>query len=228
MSPTWLERFSEAQIIGRRGVVDHVACRDAKTGERRVVIATKEARLRELFDNIARLHGELSHPNIPTLDHRGRAAGTEYVALRSAAFVDLETMMPIALANHGFAPGATVAFLDAVIGAVRSAHARQICIGAFAGSNVVLSEAHIDVIGWGYPTSEADRRIVLDDTSFMHTAWEASFGAAASPNGDLDAVARFLHAILPASAMPPILLATLQGKVDDHRALRAPAGSPSS
>ena len=221
---SWLDRFSEPSVIRRRGVVDHVACRELATGEPRLVIATKEPELRALFDEIAQLHRELHHPNIPELDHRGAADGTEYVALRSDAIVDLETMIPITLASGGMAPAATVAFLDAVIGAVRAAHATRhprtggpICIGAFSGTNVVVSPDRVDVIGWGYPTTETERRTVLRDASVMHVAWEASFGAPATPNGDLDSVGRFFHAILPATAMPPELIRALRGEVSDER-----------
>lgn len=187
------------------------------------MIATKHESLSSMFDEIALLHGVLRHPNIPALDHRGNAAGTHYVALRSSAFVDLETMLPIALASGGIQPAATVAFLDRVIGAVRSAHATPhpvtgapICISAFAGTNVLVSDEGVCVIGWGYPTSEAERRVFLRDESVMHVSWEASFGARATPLGDLDAVGRYFHAILPATAMPPALIRALRGDTSEE------------
>src|SRR5689334_10087282 len=112
---TWLERFTEPRVIRARGVVEHVACRDAATGERRLVIATTEAKLGAMLDGIAALHRELRNAHIPALDERGAAGGTEYVALRSSAVVDIETLMPIAMAGQHLSPAATVAFLYEVI-----------------------------------------------------------------------------------------------------------------
>jgi hypothetical protein len=218
----WLDRFSEPSVIRRRGVVEHVACRDLATGERRIVIATKELDLGELFDEIALLHGTLRHPHIPALDHRGASAGTQYVALRSGGIVDLETLLPVVLEGGGLAPEATISFLEVVIDAIRAAHATPhpktgapICIGAIAGSNILVSENQVHVIGWGYPSSESERRVVLRDSSVMHISWEASFGARATPAGDLDALARYFHAVLPASALPPALVRAVRGDTSE-------------
>src|SRR5436853_248887 len=203
---TWLERFTEPRVIRARGVVEHVACRDAKTGERRLVIAT-EAKLGAMLDGIAALHRELRNAHIPALDERGAAAGTEYVALRSSAVVDIETLMPIAMAGKHLSPAATVAFLYKVIEPIRAAHATKdprtstsapVCIGAFAGTNILVTDAgHIDVIGWGYPITDAQRNLMMRDATVMHIAWEAAFGAPATPHADLDALGRYFHSLLP-------------------------------
>src|SRR5207237_3840365 len=108
--PPWLDRFRDPSVIRRRGVVEHVACRDVASGERRLVIATTERGLRELFDAIARLHGELQHPHIPALVERGAAGDTEFVALRSAAIADVDTLLPIAMHAGGLSPSASLAF----------------------------------------------------------------------------------------------------------------------
>jgi hypothetical protein len=221
---TWLDRFGERRVIRQRGVIEHVACRDLETGERRLVIATVDPAAGKILDELARLHGELRHPRIPTLDRRGTAAGTEFVALRSSALADIETLLPIAMGAGGLSPAACTAFLYQVIDAIRTAHATldprtraPICIGAFSAVNIAVTESHrLDVFGWGFPTSETERRVILRDPTLVHVAWEASFGAPATPMSDLDAVGRFFHALLPATAMPPKLVAALRGDVGER------------
>lgn len=224
---TWLERFTEPRVIRARGVVEHVACRDAASGERRLVIASADAKLGGMLDGIAALHRELRNAHIPAFEHRGSAGGTEYVALRSSAVVDIESLMPIAMASNHLSPAATVAFLYEVIEPIRAAHATRdprtgtgapVCIGAFAGTNILVTDAgHIDVIGWGYPITDAQRNLLMRDATVMHIAWEAAFGAAATPHADLDAVGRYFHSLLPAAALPPEVVRALVGEPDHPR-----------
>jgi hypothetical protein len=222
-TPAWLDRFCEPRLIRRRGILDHVACRDVDTGNRLLVIASTAAGAGRVLDDIAQRHSELDHPHIPKLDQRSAVSGTELVVLRSSAVADVDTLLPIAMSAGGLSPGASIAFLYAVIDAIRAAHATgdpPICIGAFSGTNLIITEEHhVHVIGWGYPTAETERRVVLRDPTVMHVAWEASFGARVTPNSDLDAVGRFFHALLPATAMPPVVIAALRGDETEQRTM---------
>jgi len=219
-SAVWLQRFVEPAELRRLGAVRHVACRDAATGERRLVIASTETgarseRVRALLDAVAGAHARLDHPHVPRLDARGAAAGIEFVALRSDAVVDLESLLRRVLeaGPRVSAPGAA-AFLLITCEVLRAAHRTTdgaICLGAVSNASFVVSEAgHFEVVGWGYPADDGERRVLLSDAPAAHVAWESAFATPPSPESDLDAVGRFFHALLGAVELPPQLVVALR------------------
>jgi hypothetical protein len=220
----WLGRFVDPAVIRRLGAVRHMACRDAASGERLLVVAVEHEgdpeRARRLADEVARLHEVLRHPRIPPLDHRGAAAGTEYVALRSNAIVDMEALLQVALARGiRLSAGAAAAFLFAVTDTLRAAHASvdpqsglPICLGAASAAYLVVSErGQLQLVGWGYPTTTAARQISMREAPTPFLAWEAELGATPTPNGDLDALGRLFHSMLGAVEMPDELFAAARG-----------------
>lgn len=208
-STLWLQRFVEPAEIRRLGALRHVACRDAETGERRLVIASAEtgarsARVPALLDEVARIHAQLDHPHVARLDTRGAVAGIEFVALRSEAVVDLEALLRL---GQRVSSPAAAAFLLLTCDALRAAHrtaAGPICLGVVSNASFVVSQrGHVELVGWGYPLS-------LSDAPAPHVAWEHAFATEPSPESDLDAVGRFFHALLGAVELPAPLITALR------------------
>jgi len=220
------------------GAIRHVACRDLATGERRLVLAATDAggravRAREWLDTVADMHSRLVHPHIAPLAVRGESEGIGFVALRSEAIGDFEPILRVIHATGTrLSPPAAVAFVLAIIDTFRTAHrtadreGRPICIGSVSSASFVVCETgHFEIIGWGYPWSEAERRVLLAGAPETFAAWESSFEVPPSPAGDLDAVGRFLHFVLGAAEWPPELFEALRGDTDRQAKLIAEIAS---
>ncbi len=227
----WLERYSSPARVTSRGAYQLYSCRDAASGEPRVVVTaspgTEAAMARDHLDEVARVHRLIEAPRVPRVAERGAAGEVEFLAFACDGVRTLEELWKVqaAIAEEKIPLALGLPLADVMSEAVEAVHeiadpetGRPLALGTWSWSNVLVSPAgELWLIGFGQRLANAMAFGQPTIGSGAAQAPELVLGTSPTPAADVFGLTMLIMSLLPYAQVP-------QG-MSDFAAGRLP-GSP--
>jgi hypothetical protein len=212
----WLSRFAAPGALHLGNRFHLYTTRRVATNNPVVVVTGAPAadlnEARSALDEVARVHGLLDSPYIPTVEERAAAGEIEFVSLNADVLATIEGLRAVSGPEDGRLPyEAGFAFTDALLRALVVAHGTidplkggPICLGALSTHNVLVTrQGGLLLIGFGHHLLGTQGSTGRPTHAFCTP--EVWAGAVATPGEDIYAVVRLSMSLLPFIALPPAL-----------------------
>ena len=219
MSERWLSRYSQRQLIRRRGAVEVYSAIELSTSERRLVLTGAA----DVLDAIAHAHSRIVGDGIAALDHRGADGGTEYVALISNAQFDLEHLVRyLSVEGRRFPHAEGMVIADRALVGLYSAHQtvnsntnQPYALGSLCFANIVMGlDGTLEILGFGSNVLAESSPGTVVPSAGLTQAPEMLVGGTASPASDVCAFYGLWRALAGFADLPESLAAAITGRLD--------------